>query len=330
LEGGYGITGSGKKRNISRIERIVPNVIFHRNYLWGKSEELFIKLEETYSDILVSYHPCFLHFTRKSIAEYCFKEYENRYYVQRPKTFLFNKTELLRNLKKIERSNTMIIKPSNSSCCDGIYIPTPDTLRYIKKQIERSHYYNYVVQEHVKEPVLYNGKKFDLRIYALITSFNPLTYTIYKEGVARIAAKKYEKIKLRDPLIALTGSTFRKRLGIEPENITITQLLKYLKENGYHIDDFWSKVDKVLGNVFRCLVLYCHKNKANMKRRFFLIGADLILENLDNLNDSFKIVFLEMNHVPQLENWGKEVDLALLSIHQQWLTDIWNLYQRMN
>jgi hypothetical protein len=328
LEGGREITALGKKRSISRTERILPAVIFHRKYLWGKSQELFIKLERTYTDLLISYHPCFQHFTTKSIAECCFKECENKYYVCRPKTFLFNKIELLQNLKHIACSNAVIIKPSNSSCCNGIYIPTSDTLQHILEQIQWSHYDNYIIQELVKKPVLYNGKKFDLRVYALITSLNPLTYTIYKEGVTRIAAKKYEKTKLQDPLISLTGSTFRKRLGIKPENITITQLLEYLKENGYHIDDFWDKVDKVLRNVFKCFALYCHKNKANMKRRFFLIGADLILKNLDNHNDSFKIVFLEMNHVPQLEDWGKEVDLALLSIHHQWLTDIWKLWRR--
>ena len=34
----------------------------------------------------------------------------------------------------------------------------------------------------MKNPILYKGFKFDLRIYALVTNMNPLELFIYKEG----------------------------------------------------------------------------------------------------------------------------------------------------
>lgn len=44
-----------------------------------------------------------------------------------------------------------------------------------------------VMQRYIKNPLLLNGYKFDLRIYVLVTSFNPLEAFIYKEGFGRFS-----------------------------------------------------------------------------------------------------------------------------------------------
>ncbi|CAF4431939.1 unnamed protein product, partial [Adineta steineri] len=38
---------------------------------------------------------------------------------------------------------------------------------------------NYIIQEYVQEPYLLDGFKFDLRIYALVTSCDPLRMFIF-------------------------------------------------------------------------------------------------------------------------------------------------------
>lgn len=49
----------------------------------------------------------------------------------------------------------------------------------------------HIVSEYIYNPLLYNGYKFDLRIYVAITCINPLRIYIYEEGLTRFATFKY-------------------------------------------------------------------------------------------------------------------------------------------
>jgi hypothetical protein len=48
-----------------------------------------------------------------------------------------------------------------------------------------------VMQRYLKNPLLLNGYKFDLRIYILVTSVNPIEMFIYKEGFGRFSTVPY-------------------------------------------------------------------------------------------------------------------------------------------
>ena len=47
-----------------------------------------------------------------------------------------------------------------------------------------------IVQRYIARPHLINGTKYDLRIYVLVTSINPLVVYLYDEGLVRFASNK--------------------------------------------------------------------------------------------------------------------------------------------
>jgi hypothetical protein len=54
---------------------------------------------------------------------------------------------------------------------------------------------NLVAQLYIPNPLLLDGFKFDMRIYVLVASIDPLRIFLYDEGLARLATDTYQVSK---------------------------------------------------------------------------------------------------------------------------------------
>lgn len=71
---------------------------------------------------------------------------------------------------------------------------------------------SYVVQKYVREPALWQGHKFDFRIYVLITSVvDPMQIFLYNDGLVRLASEKYTQKNMHDHFIHLTNYSLNKQ-----------------------------------------------------------------------------------------------------------------------
>lgn len=61
----------------------------------------------------------------------------------------------------------------------------------ISKQSKVKKRNNYLICEYIANPHLITGLKYDLRLYVLCTSYDPLRIYLYNEGLTRFATEKY-------------------------------------------------------------------------------------------------------------------------------------------
>lgn len=105
-------------------------------------------------------------------------------------------------LSTAPRRNVWIVKPTNLSRGRGIFVT--DKLETVPNTPS-------VVQEYIADPLLINNRKFDLRLYVLVTSFEPLEAYIYEEGFARLSMRPYSMDNLTDTHIHLTNSSIQQK-----------------------------------------------------------------------------------------------------------------------
>merc|ERR1719409_5412 len=70
----------------------------------------------------------------------------------------------------------------------------------------------YIVQKYLSKPLLVGGKKFDLRLYVLVTSYNPLVVYMYRSGFARFSHTRFSmnSADLSNAMVHLTNVAVQK------------------------------------------------------------------------------------------------------------------------
>lgn len=117
--------------------------------------------------------------------------------------------------------NIWILKPSSLSRGRGITVASSlsEILKLIKNR-ENS----FVIQKYIEKPLLFKGKKFDIRQWVFITSWNPLEIWIYDEFYIRVASRKFNINQIKDLFSHLTNNSVNKKnLDYEEDECFLSQ-----------------------------------------------------------------------------------------------------------
>jgi len=123
-------------------------------------------------------------------------------------------------------NSTWIMKPCGKSQGSGIFLI--NKLSKLKKWSRESRtVFNpnlvketYVISRYIDNPLLIGGKKFDMRLYVLVTSFRPLKVYLFKLGFCRFCTVKYDDSarEMDNLFVHLTNVAIQKQ-GVEYNNI---------------------------------------------------------------------------------------------------------------
>ncbi|XP_046633141.1 polyglutamylase complex subunit TTLL1-like isoform X1 [Daphnia pulicaria] len=72
---------------------------------------------------------------------------------------------------------------------------------------------SYVISKYIESPLLIGGKKFDLRLYVLVTSFRPIRAYLFRRGFCRFCSAKYDRSthQMDNMLVHLTNVAIQKQ-----------------------------------------------------------------------------------------------------------------------
>jgi hypothetical protein len=322
ISNGVEILADGKTRGLPNNHSLSPSVVVHRKLTGSHSEAMFSRLAIQNPNTLVSHHPLWKKFASKWWSEVCFRNgAQQGIHVARPTTYLVDKHRLV-TLKSIGSTRPLIFKPATSFECNGILVSTPSTFdRVVGAAIEAGPD-QYVVQDVVTDSMLYGGRKFDIRVYVLITSFSPPRFKVFRGGVVKVAARPFSEADIT-PGCVLTGSNYRRKNGYKVEDVSISDFLSQVKEQGISLVSFWRDVEELIDNVVRCLAADLEvREAADLVGRFFLTGVDFLVRITEA---GSKLLFLEANYAPSLVEWGTHLDDKLRTVHRQWLEILFSL-----
>ncbi|XP_001354608.2 probable tubulin polyglutamylase TTLL1 isoform X2 [Drosophila pseudoobscura] len=112
-------------------------------------------------------------------------------------------------------ASTWIVKPCSKSQGNGIFLI--NKLSKLKKfAYEARTFYpllsrnTSVISKYIDNPLLIGGKKFDLRLFVLVTTFNPLKAYLYNEGFCRFCTEKYDHTDINNVFMHLTNVSIQK------------------------------------------------------------------------------------------------------------------------
>ncbi len=187
-----------------------------------------------------------------------------------------------------------IQKPRNMSRGRGIeMVQHPETV-----PLE----HEWIIQRYLDQPHLWDGYKYVLRCYVLITSVEPLRFYWYHEGSAKLTSEKYDLNDLDNPYRHLTNPDINEH-NSDAEVPVIFHSFKvyrhWLKQQGIDDNQIFADLEKMIGisviAARETMREQSQKINADTQGAYELIGLDCMIDS------QLKPWILECNLSPSLE-----------------------------
>ncbi|KAM9311906.1 tubulin polyglutamylase TTLL13 [Gastrophryne carolinensis] len=218
---------------------------------------------------------------------------------------------------RTKKNKTYICKPDSGCQGRGIFLS--------KNMKDIKHGEHMICQQYVSKPFLIDGYKFDLRIYVLVTSCDPLRIFIYKEGLARFATMAYtdpSHSNLDDVCMHLTNYAINKhsdnfiRDDMTGSKRKLSTLWSWLEKNKYDTVKLWEDIEDVIIKtlisahpILKHNYRTCFPNHIAGCACFEILGFDILLDK------KLKPWLIEVNHSPSFttdSRLDREVKDAML------------------
>lgn len=154
----------------------------------------------------------------------------------------------------------------------------------------------YLAQRYIDNPHLVGGKKYDLRLYVLVTSYAPLTVWLYRSGFARFCHHKYTTKDIENTFVHVTNVAVQKTNPKYSNQSGCKWGMRSLKQ--YLLSTVGeAATNKCLGDIQSLLMRTLQavqKIMMNDKHCFELYGYDILLD------DTLRPWLIESNSSPSL------------------------------
>uniref|UniRef100_A0A7S2RZ86 Tubulin--tyrosine ligase-like protein 5 n=1 Tax=Mucochytrium quahogii TaxID=96639 RepID=A0A7S2RZ86_9STRA len=230
-------------------------------------------------------------------------------------TWTTEKRELVLEFAHKHPDTWFIAKPTGGSLGNNIEVLNNTGLSAYPMEFPKTRQKQRMIQEYIREPHLINGHKWDLRAYVLVTSCVPLRVYVFKKGLVRFAAHKYntKSSGLGDRTQFLTNTHVGKRFQ-SLENITWTyeQLAEHLSSEGHSFERTMEDISEATFLVFQSIELFWQalfrREGKHCNKCWHIYGLDLIMDKNHRLH------VLELNSNPDMElSKHREEDLYSLT-----------------
>ena len=299
--------------------------------LFSNNNEMIALIKSLNKYQRYNHFPISWELSRKDFLYTHYKIMEKKFpkdYLFMPQSYILPRDKELIELSfknyKLEKDDIWICKPIDSSKGRGIRLLTSFNNLPLKGII--SHY--------IHNPHLINEKKYDLRLYVLVTGFFPLKIYLFKEGVARFASEKYDvklkENKLNHRKIHITdfiqesddendksdssdssesSDDYKKNKNINTafdankERVSLHELKNWFSDNKIHFSTIMKKIKDIIIKVFISITDYAipkiKELNVNSVNLFEIFGIDILID------ERLRPWLMEVNLNPSLNSDNK-------------------------